>query len=314
LADSRSTQGGSDAPTGNARDNDSDRQGAGAEEAGNVHSTGDTGDRDDEQEAEARQQDGSEAADSDGRSTQGGSDARTGNAGDYDRQGAGAEEAGTDGARNPSTDTGDRDDVRSNDETDPRLEQAGRDELMDSRLDSGEGEDRLSGENYTGSNETEDRAAHAERRTRFVAFSLRFNNIQYSLLAAEPSMMEEVKSRVADKVANTANVLPEAVEVDLRPGSVIANASIYPPSGVSAEAVQQSLSESPQDLMLQKITDGVSSVPGIDAVMTGNVTVTLLSDPVVREVEESISHAQRSKKRSVIISSIAGGVAMLLCM
>jgi hypothetical protein len=158
--------------------------------------------------------------------------------------------------------------------------------------------------------------AQAEaKHTRSVAFTLQVNNIQYSLLAAEPSVLSDFEMEVKRTIANSAGegILPDHITLVLTPGSVVVNALLVPPNRASADVVQRALIDS--DRLLADMTAGVRAVPGIEAVTTGVVSVIIISEPVVQSDaarEPAVPSSQKSKL-PFIIGSIVGGIALLSC-
>jgi len=145
-----------------------------------------------------------------------------------------------------------------------------------------------------------------------VDFTLRLNNIQFSLLSANPSVLSEFKLKMKSIIADKASqrVMPEHVSLDLKPGSVIVVASVAPPSGVSASEVQSSLGEKLKQL--DDVAAALSQVPGIRSVTSGDITVTLVSAPAARStVQSHEAQAPESSKLPFMIGALAGGAALL---
>merc|ERR1712232_1145832 len=143
------------------------------------------------------------------------------------------------------------------------------------------------------------------------ALALRLNNIQFSLLSANPSMLSELTSKVERVIARKAGegVLPEHVNLDVKPGSVIISVSISTRS-MSADTVQKNLDDRQ---MLQDIASEVNAVVGIGTATTGTVSATFVRAPTVQS-RPATAPAEGESKLSFVIGSVAGGVAMLSLM
>jgi len=150
-----------------------------------------------------------------------------------------------------------------------------------------------------------------------VAFTVRLNNIQFSLLVASPSLFSEFELKVKQSLAKTAGhgVSPHDVSVKLKPGSVIVVASIHASNKASASTLQSNLFENPA--MLDELIAEVKEVPGIQTATTGAITATLVSTPVVQITTQALGSTtqppspQSSSKLPFIIGSVCGGAAIV---
>jgi len=120
-----------------------------------------------------------------------------------------------------------------------------------------------------------------------VDFTLRLNNIQFSLLSANPPVLSEFKFKLKRIIAAKAsrNVSLEHVSLEVKPGSVIVVATVSPPNGVSVDDVQVSLAANLQ--VLDEVTYEVDQVPGIQAVSSGAISTILISAPIARSTPHS---------------------------
>jgi hypothetical protein len=147
-----------------------------------------------------------------------------------------------------------------------------------------------------------------------VDVTLRLNNIQFSLLSANPAVLVAFKSRMQSIIAGKAEqgILPEHISLEVKPGSVIVAAAIHPPSGTSVDKVHQDLSQNL--LVLEDMAQEVGQVPGIQAATSGPITMSLVSAPTVRNtLKANVPDASDSNRLPVpsIMGAIAGGAAML---
>jgi hypothetical protein len=145
-----------------------------------------------------------------------------------------------------------------------------------------------------------------------VDVTLRLNNIQFSFLSANPAVLAAFKSRMQSIIAGkaTQGILPEHVSLEVKPGSVIVVAAIHPPSGMSVDKVQHDLSQNL--LVLEDMAQEVGQVPGIQAVTSGAITMSLVSAPAVRNtLQADAPDASDSNKLPSIMGAIAGGATML---
>jgi hypothetical protein len=145
-----------------------------------------------------------------------------------------------------------------------------------------------------------------------ISLTLRLSNLQFSLLSAHPSVLSELQSKVKRVIATTAgkDVLPSDVALDVMPGSVIILASLKTFSGrqSSSDTIQSNLNN---DQMLQDITSEVKAIDGIESVVTGDVSTSIVEAPAIHTTSVSPSTAESQSKLSFIVGSLAGGVAML---
>jgi len=118
--------------------------------------------------------------------------------------------------------------------------------------------------NYTG-------AASAAPKERAVALTLVLQGLNYSHLAANATVMEDVRSRIQAAAASTAghNLTAEDVKVVLSEGSVVADIACIVPKNVSLIAVHEALA-SGESALTTAVVQSIESMPGISALGTGN--------------------------------------------
>jgi len=182
---------------------------------------------------------------------------------------------------------------------------------------SGRAEDRLGGKGSKKDYETKLKNKHTRSASSGVVdFTLRLNNIQFSLLSANPPVLSEFKLKMKSIIAAKAGrkVSLEHVSLEVKPGSVIVVATVSPPSGVSVDEVQVNLVANLQ--VLDEMTYEVSQIPGIQAVTSGAISTSLISAPVARSTPHSRESERSESKRfrlPFIIGATAGGAVLLAC-
>jgi len=98
-------------------------------------------------------------------------------------------------------------------------------------------------------------------------------NIDQPSLIADTRLAAAFKAKIQSLVANEAGtaIQPEAVDVELLPGSVVVRSTVTPPDGISATSIHAALATS--RLLKQTVSQELSVLPGIETVTTGLVQV-----------------------------------------
>jgi len=105
-----------------------------------------------------------------------------------------------------------------------------------------------------------------------VTSSMRVRNVDYARLSANPALLSSFKDAMRKAIAAAAGpgIMPEHVELALQAGSVVVQATVTPPRGVSLASVALQLRAAPLE---KSVATSVASVDGIHEVSKGPITV-----------------------------------------
>jgi len=105
-------------------------------------------------------------------------------------------------------------------------------------------------------------------------------NVNYNDLIANVEVKNEFISKAKWEISEKAGaaILADHVDVELRAGSVVVEATIKPPVGTAVNSVQTALSND-ANAMAQNFAAEVASIPNIAGVSSGPITVTVTSSP-----------------------------------
>lgn len=162
-----------------------------------------------------------------------------------------------------------------------------------------------------------------------VMLTMTVGGLNYSALSADSSLLLAFREAVKQSVVQESSlagvdIVTEDVSLLLSPGSVIAEATIALPSGASAPSLQSTLSES--TTLQEALAIAVVAVPGISAVVTGDVSVfsvsvevsqastttTSTSTTTLLRARAAGSGASRRRGRPFAIALMLSAVALAL--
>jgi len=112
---------------------------------------------------------------------------------------------------------------------------------------------------------------------RQVAFSLLVENIAYDALQNNNTARSSFMSGVKQAVAKVAGVEPEAVLVQLSPGSVLVQVTIVAGSPTGAQSIMKGLGT--KGRVAEAVSMGLSKRSDVDAVATGTIGVAMKETP-----------------------------------
>merc|ERR1719409_1185205 len=124
-------------------------------------------------------------------------------------------------------------------------------------------------------------------------------NVNYNDLIANAEVKNEFISKAKTQISAKAGaaILADDVDVELRAGSVVVEATITPPVGTTVISVQTALSND-ASAMAQNFAAEVASIPNIAGVSSGPITVTVTSSPSVTAVTPAPTPATGSETES----------------
>jgi len=107
-------------------------------------------------------------------------------------------------------------------------------------------------------------------------------NVNYNDLIANVEVKNEFISKAKMEISAKAGaaILADHIDIELRAGSVVVEATITPPVGTTMIAVQTALSND-ANAMAQNFAAEVASIPNIAGVSSGPITVKVTSSPSV---------------------------------
>eukprot|EP00929_Paragymnodinium_shiwhaense_P093774 TRINITY_DN5403_c0_g1_i4.p1 TRINITY_DN5403_c0_g1~~TRINITY_DN5403_c0_g1_i4.p1 ORF type:complete len:1527 (+),score=346.76 TRINITY_DN5403_c0_g1_i4:119-4699(+) len=107
-----------------------------------------------------------------------------------------------------------------------------------------------------------------------VVVSMTVNNVDYSTLMSDATILDGFKQKTSEAVAAAAGpgITAAMVTLLLAPGSIAITATISPPASVAVGALTQALTTNTASLTSQVVA-GVQEVPGIEQASTGPITV-----------------------------------------
>jgi len=137
-----------------------------------------------------------------------------------------------------------------------------------------------------------------------VTSSMRMKNLDYNQLTANPALLTTFQEAMKKAIASAAGpgILPEHVELALSAGSVVVLATIKPPRGVCAVAVQSELK--PASLS-HAVSVMVASLDSIKEVATGPITVSEVRVSAVEPAQSRASSKTSASPRKAPRSSYA---------
>jgi len=101
-----------------------------------------------------------------------------------------------------------------------------------------------------------------------LSCAVRVENIDYEILAANPTLLKAVQQAVRATIAQEAGVGPEHVSLAFKSGSLIVNADVELPAGVDANTLRQRLDVT---ALSAAVATAVAAVDGIDEAATGEI-------------------------------------------
>lgn len=107
-----------------------------------------------------------------------------------------------------------------------------------------------------------------------IKVDLVVKNVNYDQLMGDLKLKAKFVKEIQEKISHQAGngVYAQHVKVTLAPGSVAVTAHINPPAYVSRSYLQKAL-EKGADALAQDVTQAIASIPGIESISTGTISV-----------------------------------------
>jgi hypothetical protein len=130
---------------------------------------------------------------------------------------------------------------------------------------------------------------------------MRVENVEYSILVADPSLrkafIEQVKATVAEEAGNGAT--PDDIEAKISPGSVQVEVRVHSYTNLSLESIHQTISTSQN--FSTRVAQSLQQVPGIGVASTGVIGV---SNMLVIEQLQSTTTVPETSELPAVVSGM----------